>query len=58
MVKQMDKEINGAGLYVNVAVQNASLTMPAPFMTARAPLLTVFLDERISFLYAHECVKV
>lgn len=58
MVKQMDKKTKGTGLYANVAVQNGSLAMPVPFMTACAPLLTVFFDERISFLYAHGCIEV
>lgn len=41
MVKQMNKEIKGTGLHVNVADQNSSLAMPALFITICPPLLAV-----------------
>ena len=53
MVKQMDKEIKGTGLHVNVADQNACLVMPVPFITVCPPLLTLFLDEGITFSHEH-----
>lgn len=50
MVKH--KEIKGTGLHVNVADQDACLAMPVPFIAICPPLLTVCLDQGISFAYA------
>lgn len=58
MVKWVDKEIKGSGFHVNVADQNACQAVPASFTTACPPLLTVFLDEGISFVYVHACMEV
>lgn len=58
MVKHMDKEIKGTGLHVNIADQNAFLAKPAPFITICPPLLTVFLDQGISFVYADAYMDV
>lgn len=54
MVKH--KEIKGTGLHVNVADQDACLALPAPFITICTPLLTVCLDQGISFVYAEACM--
>lgn len=52
------KEIKGTGLPVNVADQNACLAMPAPLIAICPPLLTVCLDQGISFVCADACMCV
>lgn len=51
-------EIKGTGLHVNVADQNACLVMPAPLIAICPPLLTVCLDQGISFVCADVCMGV